>query len=117
MSIVKSSRRYEPFVYWWDVSDTSKEKIKKDGTLLLVQKDTLLRATIKAADLLPLLTEARRTSRSQRQSKTGKGNWGLKVRRARPNEIEVESGEKDKPAFIRVKWCKASRDRGRRSER
>jgi len=72
---------------------------------------------MKAADLLPLLTEARRTSRSRRQSKTGKGNWGLKVRRGRPNEIEVEGGEKGKPAFIRVKWCEASRDRHRESER
>ena len=28
MSIVKCSSRYELFIYWWDVSDTSKEKIK-----------------------------------------------------------------------------------------
>jgi len=117
MSIVKSSKRYEPFIYWWDVSDTSKEKIKKDGTLLLVQKDSLLKATIKAADLLPLLTQARRTSRSRRQSKTGKGNWGLKVLQCCPNEIAVEGGGKGKPTFIRVKWCKGSRDCGRPPER
>lgn len=105
MSKVTSySQRYRgrPFLYWWDVRDKRKEAIKESGGLVLEQEDTKRTTFIKAADLLPLLTEARRTSRSRRWD--NKGNWGLRVRAGRPGEIEVEGAHGSKPAFIQVRW-------------
>ena len=97
------SKRYEKetFLYWWDVWDTRKEAIRRSGQLVLVQRDTGLRAKIPAAELLPLLTEGRRTSRGRNMG--GRGNWGLYLRQRHPNQIEIPGGRKA-PATIVVVW-------------
>ena len=101
-----SSKRYDdmPFLYWWDVWDERKQAIQDSGFLMLIQRDTRLKATVPAKKLLPALTEARRTSRGQ--NKGGKGNWGLYVRPHRMNEIEVAGGRgrRDTPVVIPVVW-------------
>lgn len=95
------SKRYsrKPFLYWWDVWDGRKVAILRDGQLVLEQRDTRLKARIAAADLLPHLTEDRRTSRGVCIG--GKGNWGLYVRPDRPSSIEVVG---QPPVFIKVDW-------------
>ena len=105
-------RRYSPgedllrhekksFLYWWDVWDERKKAIAEAGKLILVQKDTRLRTSVAAAELLPLLTERRRTSRGQ--CRGGKGNWGLYVHRGRTDEIEIEAGRAT-PVRLSVQW-------------
>ena len=95
------SKRYVrmPFLYWWDVGESRKTAIRRDGQLVLVQRDTRLKARIAAADLLPHLTEDRRSSRGVCIG--GKGNWGLYVRPDRPSSIEVVGKP---PVFIKVDW-------------
>ena len=97
------SKRYEgvSFLYWWDVWDGRREAIRRSGLLVLVQRDTGLEARIPAADLLPLLTERRRTRRGQ--NKGGRGNWSLYVRPGRIGQIEVAGG-RQAPAYIKVEW-------------
>jgi hypothetical protein len=97
----------KPFRYWWDVWDERKEAVAGAGQLTLVQKDTRRKATLQAAVLLPLLTEDRRTSRSQQRRSSEKGNWGLYVRPNRPDEIEVEGGKRGNPALVRVHWLES----------
>lgn len=100
------SKRYGgmPFVYWWDVWDGRVEAIRASGDLVLVQKDTGLEASIPAADLLPLLTEDRRTTRGQ--NKGGRGNWGLYVRPHRPDRIEIGDSQESR-AYLNVEWRRA----------
>ena len=107
-SVVARSQFYsrKSYWYWWDVWDERKEAVAETGELVLVQKDTGRNAALKADELLPLLTEERRTSRFQRRSKSGKGNWGLYVRPHRPDEVEVEAGCKGIAAVVRVRWQK-----------
>ena len=97
------SKRYDnkPFLYWWDVWDGRKEAIADAGKLILVQGDTALKATVAAAQLLPLLTEGRRTSRGC--NKGGRGNWGVYVRRGSPGEVEV-AGSHGTSARLKVRW-------------
>ena len=103
---ISFSKSYDnkPYLYWWDVWDGRKEAIKRSGVLTLVQKDTKLKASISANELLPLLTEQRRTTRGR--SMGGKGHWGLYVRPHRPWEIEIEAG-KGSLATVVVEWEQA----------
>ena len=102
-TIVARSQFYnmKPYWYWWDVWDERKDAVVETGELVLVQKDTGRSAVLKADELLPLLTEERRTSRCQQRSK---GNWGLYVRPHRPDEVEVEAGRQGIAAVLRVQW-------------
>ncbi len=97
------SKRYtgKPFLYWWDIWDERKYAIRQAGELVLVQRDTHKKAKIKAEALLPLLTERRRTSRGRNHG--GRGNWGLYVRSAVKDEIEIAGGPED-PARLDVVW-------------
>jgi len=97
------SKRYTrtSFLYWWDVWDGRKEAIRRQGELVLVQRDTGKMARIKAQSLLPLLTERRRTSRGR--SSGGKGNWGLYIRPGRIDQIEVAGGQ-EAPAYLPIEW-------------
>ena len=106
MKVVSRSQYYtgKPYWYWWDVWDERKQAVAQAGALTLVQKDTGRKATVRAQDLLLLLTDQRRTSRCQKLRKSGKGNWGLYVRPNRPDEIEIEAGQHGTRAVIRVQW-------------
>jgi len=42
------------FLYWWDVWDDRKRKIKETGGLILCQQDTLHQAVITPKDCYPL---------------------------------------------------------------
>lgn len=97
------SKRYAgmPFLYWWDVWDERKQAIRQEGELVLVQRDTGRKARVKAESLLPLLTERRRTSRGR--CRGGRGNWGLYVRSAVKDEIEIAGGH-EVPARLAVVW-------------
>ena len=55
----------------------------KLGEIHFIKKDTGEKAVVKAASLLPLLTQSRQTSR-------GAGNWGNKVLPDRPGEVAIE---------------------------
>ena len=106
MEVISRSQYYtgKPYWYWWDVWDERKQAVAQAGALTLVQKDTGRKATVRAQDLLLLLTDERRTSRCQKLRKSGKGNWGLYVRPNRPDEIEIEAGQHGTRAVIRVRW-------------
>jgi len=106
MEVISRSQYYtgKPYWYWWDVWDERKQAVAQAGALTLVQKDTGRKATVRAQDLLLLLTDDRRTSRCQNLRKSGKGNWGLYVRPNRPDEIEIEAGQHGTRAVIRVRW-------------
>ena len=102
-TIISHSKRYDDksYRYWWDICDSRKKAIAENEELILVQKDSGQRARIKASQILPLLTEKRRTSRCRSAGR--KGNWGLYVRCKKPNQVEVEGG-KDEAAQLPVKW-------------
>ncbi len=97
------SKRYTrmSFLYWWDVWDGRKEAIRRQGELVLVQRDTGKKARIKAEALLPLLTERRRTSRGRRRG--NQGNWGLYIRPGRIDQIEIAGGQ-ETPARLTIEW-------------
>ena len=102
------SKRHErkSFSYWWDVWDDRKRKIAQAGELTLQQRDTGYEAVIRAQDLLPLLTEERRTTRGLHQGR--KGHWGLYVLPERPDHIYIEPGIDGTPAHIKVMWVSPS---------
>ena len=97
------SQRYDDqwYIYWWDITDFRRRAIVATGQLILVQKVSQKAARIKASEILPLLTERRRTSRCSSAGR--KGNWGLRVRPEAPNHVEVEGRKGDCPR-IRVQW-------------
>jgi len=99
--VICESQRYQgkSYLYWWDISPTRRELLAKVGEIYFVKKDTGEKAVVKASKLLPLLTQARQTSR-------GTGNWGIKVLVEHPNELAVEQPGKDSRHWptISVTW-------------
>jgi len=94
------SKRYEGknFLYWWDLWDTRRNELAQVGKIHFIKKDTGERAIVTSRELLPLLTEARRTSRMR--GTTG-GNWGIKVLPGYPDKIAIEE-----PGVIPNHWAK-----------
>jgi len=91
------------YTYWWDIWSSRKDALAEAGEIQLVKKDTDERALVKSEELLPLLTEARRTSRMVKR--TG-GNWGIRVLADDPATVAVEEPGVE-PRFwpkIRVTW-------------
>lgn len=104
-SIVCESKHYEgnPYLYWWDIWDSRKSSLIRVGEIHFVKKDTGERAIVSAGDLIPLLTERRRTSRMGR---TTGGNWGIKVLPDHPDKLAIEEPgvAPGNWAKIRVRW-------------
>lgn len=100
---LSESSRYEGkhYLYWWDIGDSRKDKLARDGEIHFVKKDTGERAIVSSDDLLPLLTENRRTSRK-------KHPWGIRVSADRPDELAIEPGPggQDGWAYIPVEWSR-----------
>ncbi|NVM22817.1 MAG: hypothetical protein HWN68_13680 [Desulfobacterales bacterium] len=97
-SIVSVSKRYhgQYYLYWWDIWPSRKEALAMIGQIRFIKNDTGKGFAVKADDLLPLLTEERRTSRTR--DRTG-GNWGIRVLAVRPHSLVIEE-----PGVKWVKW-------------
>ena len=96
----KFSKRYAGgrFMYWWDFSPTFAERSKRYKIVRLVREDTKEFYPLSTDTLSIFLTQDRRTSR-------GKGNWGVKVFRDRPNELAFEPGKGNSDwLFLKIHW-------------
>ncbi len=100
---LSESRRFEGryYLYWWDIGDSRKDKLARDGEIHFIKKDTGERGIIESNILLPLLTETRRTSRDNRP-------WGIRVSVDHPNELAIEPGPGGQGgwAYIPVEWSR-----------
>jgi hypothetical protein len=92
--IDSNSKRHEGkyYVYWWDIWQKRKETLETAGEIHFLERDSGEGFAVKAEDLLPLLTEKRRTSRMR-------GNWGIRVLAVKPNNLVIEE-----PRVERDKW-------------
>ena len=103
--IISKSKRHEGkrYLYWWDIWDSRKNDLSRAGQIHFVKRDTGERSLVTSKDLLPLLTETRRTSRMR---KTTGGNWGIKVLANHPDELAIEPGSRrgESWAYLPVKW-------------
>lgn len=101
--VICESQRYQrkPYLYWWDVWPRRRELMGSVGEIHFIKKDTGEKAVVKAASLLPLLTQSRQTSR-------GAGNWGIKVLPDRPGEVAIEEPRKNPRDWPRlsVTWVR-----------
>ena len=98
--LYKESELYAgTFLYWWDITPNTGEKIERYDTIEFVQKDSGYACQIPVAAIRGFLTEERKTSR-------GTGNWGIKVLRERPNELAFEPGydKNGKWLFLPIVW-------------
>ena len=94
------SKRYESFIYWWDISPDRKGEIARTGGIRFIRKDSGHWTDVAAEDLLPLLTAKRQTSRNRRA--TG-GNWRIKVLGSSPDELAIEEPRAKAESWIRIK--------------
>jgi len=87
--LVTESKRHQGqyYLYWWDIWPSRKEALETAKEIHFIESDTGKGFAVKAEDLLPLLTEERRTSRMR--TRAG-GNWGIKVLAAKPNNLAIE---------------------------
>lgn len=104
-NLQKKSKKYNPFLYWWDITPRRKKKLDQYENIEFIQKDTGQRCIVPTKELKAFLTKDRRTSRSE-------GNWGIKVLMNHPDELAFEPGSKDGEwLYLPVVW----KDRGDRS--
>jgi len=84
---VKQSKRYDdkPFLYWWDISPALAESLDEFEALEFVKKDAGERCTLSVQILKRFIIPERQTTR-------GKGHWGVKVLKDRPDELAFEPG-------------------------
>jgi len=101
--LTSNSQRYDPFIYWWDITPERKERIALAGGIRFLQKDSGRWTEVAKEELLPLLTSVRQTTRSRHA--TG-GNWGIKVLASNPDELAIEEPKVDAKDWqkIKVKW-------------
>lgn len=96
----KASKRYDgqSFLYWWDITPKGAADLSAYDQIEFSKKDTGESCTLPTAALLGFLTEERRTSRQE-------GNWGIKVRKERPDALAFEPGKGGKDwLFLPVVW-------------
>lgn len=89
----------QAYDYWWDITQRKRLKIVEGGGVSFRKKDTRERSEVEVGQLLPLLTEERRTSRRGHP-------WGVKALPGRPNELAIEPGPEGHGgwAYFPVAW-------------
>ena len=97
--LTKHSKRYEgSFHYWWDIPPALAEAIDQYEAVEFVRDDTGASCLVPVPALKPLLTPERQTGR-------GAGNWGIRVRKNREDEIAIEPGTaRSEWAYLPVVW-------------
>ena len=97
--LTKSSKRYEnSFIYWWDITPNLLSVLDRYETVAFCCKDTGLCCEVEVSELKKYLTPDRQTSRSD-------GNWGIKVRGGREDELAIEPGKGKKEwLYLPVVW-------------
>jgi hypothetical protein len=99
-TLKKQSKKYEAFVYWWDIAPNQAKSLKDYDEVEFIKKDVNESCFVSPKTLLKFLTKDRQTSRSE-------GNWGIKVLVDRPNELAFEPGKgNDDWLFLPVVWKK-----------
>ena len=94
----KESRRYEGYLYWWDITPKRAESIDKYEIIEFVKKDTNESCKVQVSTLRKYLTKQRQTTR-------GEGNWGIRVIVDHPDELAFEPGAKGGDwLFMPVVW-------------
>ncbi len=82
--LVKASKRYEKgFLYWWDITPKLLPILDRYEAVAFACKDTGLSCTVPVPELKKHLVPERQTTR-------GAGNWGIKVLKAREDELAFE---------------------------
>jgi hypothetical protein len=102
----KVSKCYEggSFLYWWDISASFLDKIDDYEEIEFIKKDTGERCSVPVPALKGYLIAERQTSRNN-------GNWGIRVLRAREQELAFEPGKGDtRWLFLPVVWLGNSRE-------
>ncbi|MCX5644662.1 MAG: hypothetical protein NTZ17_08240 [Phycisphaerae bacterium] len=96
----KESKRYEGqrFLYWWDLSPGSLDRLDRYEAVEFLKKDTGERCHVPVPALKGYLTEERRTNRHG-------GNWGIKVLKEEEDQLAFEPGVKtDRWLYLPVVW-------------
>jgi len=93
--LYSSSKRYEGYLYWWDISPMRKDELAHAREIHFVKNDTSEETIVKAELILPFLTAKRLTAR---------GKWGIKILYDHPNELAVEPGKTGGWEFLPVQW-------------
>ena len=97
-NLQKESKRYEPFLYWWDITPRRANDLDKYDTVEFIKKDTGKSCIVPTEKLRKFLTNTRQTTR-------GEGNWGIRVLLDHPNELAFEPGTADGDwLFLPVVW-------------
>ena len=99
----KESKKYNAFLYWWDITPRLAEKLDKYDIVDFIKKDTGEICSVPIKKLKTFLTKGRQTTR-------GEGNWGIKVLIDNPNELAFEPGSKNQHwLYLHVAWKKAKK--------
>ena len=98
--LTRESKAYagKPFLYWWDIAPNAAAVLDMCESVEFVMKDSGLRCLVSPKDVKKYLTPERRTGR-------GDGNWGIRVRKDREDELAFEPGRGGgKWLFLPVTW-------------
>jgi len=105
--LTKWSKAYDdkPFTYWWDITPSLAGSIDYLEAVEFARKDSRERCTVPIPVLKAFLTPDRQTTRGY-LDENGRGHWGIKVLKDRPDELAFEPGHgQDKWLFLPVVWC------------
>ena len=103
--LVKSSKRYDTsFIYWWDIAPALCSILDRYEAVAFSCKDTGLSCIVPTPELKKHLQPDRQTTR-------GVGNWGIKVRRGREDELAFEPGRgKGEWLYLPAVWVDDTRE-------
>ena len=97
--LTRHSKRYDgSFLYWWDITPRVAESLDRYEVMEFLCDDTKVSCLVPISTVMPLLRPERQTTRSA-------GNWGVKVRRDREDELGFSPGKsKGEWLYVPVTW-------------
>ena len=97
--LTKHSKRYDgAFLYWWDITPHLAEALDRYEMVEFLCDDTKASCLVPISTVKPMLTPERQTTR-------GAGNWGVKVRKDREDELGFGPGNsKGDWLYVPVTW-------------
>ena len=104
--LTKWSKSYEdkPFTHWWDIAPPLAGSLGRLEAMEFAKKDTGERCSVPVPVLKRFLTPERQTTRGK-LDESGRGHWGIKVLRDRPDELAFEPGSRQGDwMFLPVVW-------------
>ncbi len=105
-TLTKQSKRYDGtlFTYWWDITPNLAKQLDAYEVVEFECRDTGERCAVSASRLIQFLT-------SERQTRRGEGNWGIRVLTDRPDELAFEPPTgSDEWLFLPVTWLEDEKE-------